>query len=547
MAKVWLCVVRVLFVVVVGVTFVNSARPDKPHILLVLIDDLGWGNVGFNREIATPEVQTPTIDQLVAEGVRLDRHYVYHMCTPTRTSLQSGRLPVHVNQLLLNPDNPSCGIPRNMTGLAEKMAEGGYKTHMAGKWDAGMATPQHTPLGRGYMSSLAYFEHKNNYWTQKEMQSGCLDLDLNITDLWDTDKPAYGKNGSAYEEDLFLQRVVDVVTSHSPDDPLFLFWAPHLVHCPLQVPENYYNNFTWITDDEMECHEQTPYVFPGGPTNWTCRATYHAMVKYLDDEIGKVVKLFKDKGLWDNTLMIVSSDNGGPLTLPESGANNHPLRGGKYSDFEGGIRVAAFVSGGYLPEKVRGTNQSGIVHVCDWYSTLCSLAGVDPTDKRAEKWGLPPIDSLNMWPLISGANSTSPRTGFPVSNQTIILQNYKLIQNSIDFSGWTGPHFPNSSSPQHDPDIKLHCNTGCLFDVVADPTEHNDLAKTYPDKVKELAKLLAVAKENYYNNHERGTDACPKGVEEECACWMAVNKYGGYYGPYQNVDPNPLEMETSSS
>lgn len=121
----------------------------KPHILFVLVDDLGWANVGFNLEEKNPEVVTPTLDHLAASGIHLKRHYVHKMCTPSRTSVQSGRLPVHVNTGLGDVCDDNTGIPYNMTGLAEKMKMAGYKTHFAGKWDAGMATPAHTPHGRG--------------------------------------------------------------------------------------------------------------------------------------------------------------------------------------------------------------------------------------------------------------------------------------------------------------------------------------------------------------------------------------------------------------
>ena len=115
----------------------DSAAAKPPHIFFVLVDDLGWADVGFNRAVATPEVATPTIDAIVSEGIHLRRHYVHKMCTPTRTSVQSGRIPAHVSMSLANPEEPNCGIPRNMTGLAKMLKQAGYKTHQVGKWDAG--------------------------------------------------------------------------------------------------------------------------------------------------------------------------------------------------------------------------------------------------------------------------------------------------------------------------------------------------------------------------------------------------------------------------
>ncbi len=165
-----------------------------------LIVQLGFGNVGWTRarnNCSTPEVQTPNMDALVAEGIELMRFYAYHMCSPSRSSLISGRLPMHVNVVNADPtiynasesSGTGAGIPRNMTGLGTKMKEAGYRTHMVGKvrcsackpacfasvvgltvpsrafklprsvlqWDSGMATPTHTPSGRGFSTALCYF------------------------------------------------------------------------------------------------------------------------------------------------------------------------------------------------------------------------------------------------------------------------------------------------------------------------------------------------------------------------------------------------------
>jgi arylsulfatase A-like enzyme len=122
----------------------HRAAAAKPHVLLVLADDLGYGNVGWTRaanNCSTPEVQTPRLDELVREGIELTRFYAYHMCSPSRSSLLSGRLPIHVNVVNADPtiynasesSGTGAGIPRNMTGLASKMKEGGYRTHMVGK------------------------------------------------------------------------------------------------------------------------------------------------------------------------------------------------------------------------------------------------------------------------------------------------------------------------------------------------------------------------------------------------------------------------------
>ena len=176
------------------------------------------------------------------------------------------------------------------------------------------------------------------------------------------------------------------------------------------------------------------------------RQYYHAMTKYLDDFVGELITALKDKGIWDNLLWVTSSDNGGPV-YANGGANNYPLRDGKHDDWKGGIRANGFVSGGYLPEKMRGQKTDGYIHIADWYSTFCNLAGVDSTDERAAEAKLPPIDSLNMWPMISGQNTTSPRVDIPATFSTLISGDYKILQGDVKQAGWTGPQYPNLTNP----------------------------------------------------------------------------------------------------
>eukprot|EP00037_Helgoeca_nana_P017404 m.165076 g.165076 ORF g.165076 m.165076 type:complete len:203 (-) comp23977_c0_seq1:26-634(-) len=141
----------------------TSANAAPTHILAILIDDYGWADAGWHRPPGDTEISTPTMDALVKEGVELDRHYVYKFCSPTRSAAQTGRNPIHVNSVNLDPNNYNpadnvsgySGVPKNMTGLGELMKRGGYSTHFFGKWDCGMATMRHTPRGRGYDTSLS--------------------------------------------------------------------------------------------------------------------------------------------------------------------------------------------------------------------------------------------------------------------------------------------------------------------------------------------------------------------------------------------------------
>ena len=139
------------------------------------------------------------------------------------------------------------------------------------------------------------------------------------------------------------------------DRPLFLVHAFHIVHTPLQVPEAALQPFRFI--------------------DYEGRRKYAAMTHYMDDVVGQLVAALKAKAMWEATLVLFTSDNGGPIYYPGS-ASNHPLRGGKLDDWEGGVRVNAFLSGGFLPAASRGTRLDALMHIADWYATFCALAGV---------------------------------------------------------------------------------------------------------------------------------------------------------------------------
>lgn len=177
------------------------------------------------------------------------------------------------------------------------------------------------------------------------------------------------------------------------------------------------------------------------------------------------------------------------------------MRGGKHTAFDGGFRVIGGVFGGLVPQAMRGQTLDGYVHIADWYTTVAKLAGVDPTDDAP---GMPPVDGLDIWPYITGANDTSPRTEIPLSSvyadnesgpggggmAALIVGKYKLVRNGQLYCSWQGPVYPNASTDhskdQNCPDV---CpDTGCLFDIQADPGEHTDLAAQMPDVAAQLLK-----------------------------------------------------------
>lgn len=602
----------------------SSIAAKAPNIVLLLVDDYGWGNFGVHRDDfptsdtqmnarVKREVYTPNLDALAHDGILLDRHYSYKICGPSRASLQSGRLAVHVNvkntsPVVHNKSDPVsgfAGIPRNMTTIAQKMKDAGYKTAMTGKWDAGMATPQHTPMGRGYDSFYGYYQHANSYWDKGAgLQAvGEIDICLNqFTDLsienatyrgGETNPAALDAtcddgtedNESCYEEQLFTQNTLRVLDAHDPkgDSPLFLFHSFHLIHTPLQVPKSYIRK----AEARMAGNGSTgdeAFFFDD-----SARKNYSAMVHYMDDVVGVLTDKLKAKGMWENTLVALLSDNGGPI-YKVGGSNNYPLRGGKFGDFEGGIRTNAFVTGGYVPAASRGTRYGGIMSIADWYGLFCDLAGVDSKDTAAvaaNRWLeprglplLPPVDSVSgLWDAMTSATATTtskanratgknlrPAAGAssaftgknlrPVlhqSDEALIVWPYKLIIGSQVSAQWTGPVYPNCSGMATQPyvddfkimDVRMRVSedpaaaldlygghdcgdAGCLYNIETDPTEHADLASS-PEHAKKRTEMREQLREL-----NKGLFLPHRGEMSSDACLVGAS-VGGYYGPFVDV------------
>eukprot|EP01084_Bolivina_argentea_P098083 176309_1 len=477
----------------------------NPHIIYVLMDDFGWANVGFNN----PRQQTPTLDNLLKESIHLTQYYVYQYCSPTRSAFLSGRLPFHVNEKNGPPCVPRAGIPENMTTISQKLTgESNYIAHQVGKWHAGFSSMKLTPFGRNFTSSLGYLNGMEDHYTQY-FSHKCANMSCEGTDMFDTTKPAYGQNGTVYNGYIYSKRAIDIINNHNENFkqyPLFLYLATQNTHGPYEVPIQYINKFnsSWY---------QTQRNFSG-------------MANFEDELIHNVTTLLKSNGMWGNTLLIISSDNGGPL----DGANNSPLRGGKMSNFQGGVRVVAMISGGYLPENRRNISLDGYIHIADIYSTICSIVGIDPTDKKAETERLPPIDSINMWPYLIGDESVSPRNEIFLSsgNDGGLIQNdYKILFGKQSPAFWTTLDYPNGTKGEPQ---SINCGSiesgGCLFNIRQDETEHNDIINETQNSalVQQLrARFIQLNKSTFKPDRGKPDANCCKYIHE---------KNGGYWGPW---------------
>lgn len=191
------------------------------------------------------------------------------------------------------------------------------------------------------------------------------------------------------------------------------------------------------------------------------------------------------------------------------------VRGSKWTQFDGGVRVPAFVSGGYLPPHARGTKSTHFTHLADWYPTFCHLANVSATDHRAASYGLPVVDGENLWAVIAAPTPQTHARELYIDRNVVINGTYKLLVGSIDRSFLTKPDYPLDDST---PDISKsqNCNHGCLFDLYADPTESEDLATVKPSVHAALMTRLVQLRHTIFDPN--------RGPKDPAACKMALSR-----------------------
>jgi arylsulfatase I/J len=467
----------------------REAWPHKPNIILWLVDDQGWGNAGYNNG----HMYTPHMDSMAAEGIILDRHYTYAWCAPSRSALMTGRMPHDGFQ------TTGQLVPQDVTMIAQVMRDAGYSTHHVGKWHLGVMRPWEYPTSRGFDTSLGFMGGSTDYVTQRPTGDDWI---CSGVDLQKNGGPATGLNGT-FSGNWFKREIDDVIL-HRKDasKPLFLFVALQAMHTPSPGAD--------VLAPFMVHYHELGYDF---------RFSLSAgLITHADWLLGKLNESLYARDMWGNTLIIHLSDNGGQVTGSDSDevqGNNWPLRGMKKSLFEGGVRTPAFVSGGAVPQLVRGSRRDGYIHLADWFATLTNLAGSGFS---------PPPDSHSMLSYLAGARTTSPRkdivlaagnTGLTVNYaEAVISGEWKLINGSIPcgWDSWQGPVFPNASNDQ--PRIMLRGtqaemhetissgDDGCtsavttyLFNIMVDPHEANNLAfspfEQHKSKLAELFDVLA--------------------------------------------------------
>ena len=426
---------------------VLPAAAPQPNIIIFLADDLGWSDVGWHGG----DIATPHLDRLAAAGAKLEQFYVLPVCSPTRAALLTGRYPIrHGLQLSVVRPWAQYGLPLEERTLPQALREAGYTTAISGKWHLGHFRPEYLPTRRGFDTQYGHYNGQIDYFTHS--RDGGHDWHRNDRESRD----------AGYTTQLLGTEAVRVVEQADPKKPFFLYVPFNAPHTPLQAPDEYLAKYAHVADQK--------------------RRVYSAMVHCLDDQVGRVVAALEQRGLMTNTLILFSSDNGGPTGL---GATNRGLRASKATLYEGGVRVPAFASWrGRIPA---GTVVNAPLHVVDWYPTLLALAGAETRQPL-------PLDGRDAWATIAkGAPSPHedilinavPRSG------AIRMGDWKLVLNGSvganDLEEATGKA---KGAKKKSAAATSGAETVELFNLAADPGEKNNLAAANPEVVAKLRARL---------------------------------------------------------
>ncbi|WMI65966.1 sulfatase-like hydrolase/transferase [Aestuariibaculum sp. YM273] len=349
----------------------------SPNLIVILADDLGYGDVGFN---GCKDIPTPNIDRIASQGVKFTNGYVsYAVCGPSRAGLITGRYQDQFGfsrNPLFTPNDPEMGLPLTEETLAEALKKTDYKSIALGKWHLG-AHESLKPLERGFDDFYGFLTGGHHYFPEKWV----LQDEFEVKSQYDAYKTKLLRNSKRVEETEYLtdalsREAVQYIDKYK-DSSFFMYLAYNAPHTPLQATEKYLNRFDTIQNKK--------------------RRTYAAMVSAVDDGVGRVLEQLEALKLTEKTIVVFLSDNGGPE--PHNGSDNGELRGMKSDLFEGGIRVP-------FAMQWPGTIPSGMVYnkpviSLDIFGTIINQT--KKTIKTKNK-----IDGVDLMPFLLGENKEAP-------------------------------------------------------------------------------------------------------------------------------------------
>ena len=417
--------------------------PERPNIVIILADDMGWNDASFRGST----IPTPNIDRLAAEGVELDRFYTNPKCTPTRAALLTGRDPLKLGLTYATVYPWSTfGVAVSEHFIGESFGSQGYETAAIGKWHLGHTVPAHHPNNRGFDYFMGSLNTGGDYFTHRNQ--GGYDLQRNGESTPELD--------GQYNTDIYSDEAINWIRNvRDKQKPFLLYVAYKAPHSPFQAPQE-------LVDEA------------GG--------IYPAMMVSMDTGIGGILDALEAEGVVDETIVMFLSDNG----ATQGNGSNAPLRGYKLATYEGGIRVVAVMR---WPEVLApGTVSTQVMTSMDVFPTLAAAAGVEVRAERA-------LDGVDLWGEISSGR-TRPRADdiFYASETAVGRQfSWSVLRGDMKLVQKVDQTFESLTVVNE------------LYDVFADPGESNDLAGDHPDLVRELVDALIAWRRQhpYSGSHAR--------------------------------------------
>ncbi len=439
MTKKTLSIVCMLWIVAMGCT-AKKATPSNPNLIVIMTDDMGYADVGFN---GCQDIPTPNIDRIAKDGVRFTEGYVtFPVCGPSRAGFLTGRYQDRfgfTTNPTIDPKNPIAGLPVEEETMAQVLRKADYKSAIVGKWHMG-SHPVFHPLERGFDYFYGFLSGGHHYFPEKLTLNGLSE----VTRKWEWYHTKIVENRANVEitdylTDELSDAAVRFIKKQAEDNQHFmLFLAYNAPHTPMQATEKYLSRFPHIADEK--------------------RKTYAAMVSAVDDGVGRVLKTLQEQGVDENTLVVFLSDNGGAAS---NASDNGDLRGKKGDLFEGGVRVPfAMQWKGVIPA---GQTYEKAISSMDIMATIVAQTDVEINKER-------PLDGVDLIPYLDGTKQGDPHDFLfwrKWEENTMAIRNaqYKLVANANK----------DEKAPE-------------LFDLASDLGETTNLESAKPKQYESMQK-----------------------------------------------------------
>lgn len=434
-----------LFIFLIGHSHPFSAQEEKPNIIVIFVDDLGYGDLS---SFGHPTIETPNIDRMAQEGMKLTQFYVgASICTPSRAALLTGRLPIRSGMAgsknsgnVLYPRSTG-GLPQSEITIAEAVKDKGYATGIIGKWHLGHL-PEFLPLNHGfdYYFGIPY---SNDMLPPRYKKAPELPLYEN-EDIVESD-PDQRLLTKRYTE-----KAIDFIRKNK-DEPFFLYYPNNFPHTPL-----------FASSDFREISK---------------RGLYGDVVQELDWSVGEILKTLQELNLDENTLVVFTSDNGPWLKQKKNGGSAGILFEGKASTYEGGFRVPAVA---WWPGTIAPNQTStAITTSMDLYPTILTLAGASLPEDRT-------LDGVDLHPMLTGEQKEVQDVVYYYLREEL----QAIRKGNFKAHFITKPSYRKVAPERHDPPL--------LYNIDEDPSEKYEIGEKHPEVIQEIKKI--------YKEHKAGVE-----------------------------------------